>query len=92
MSAGNAAGRQCPEVISKLSAVPTARCWSADEVVDKILGHKEALGGFSRPFMVNVAFLPHVEMMRVIDAIGELVAPALRRQPIALANEHGSGA
>lgn len=51
---------------------------SPDEVVEKILRHSEALGGFSRlSFMMNVASLPQISMMRAIDAIGARVLPAL---------------
>jgi probable LLM family oxidoreductase len=53
---------------------------SPDEVVDKILRHAEALGGFSRiSFQMNVASLPQVKMMRAIDAIGARVLPALQQ-------------
>jgi probable LLM family oxidoreductase len=53
---------------------------SPDEVVEKILRHSETLGGFSRlSFMMNVASLPQISMMRAIDAIGARVAPALHR-------------
>jgi len=51
---------------------------SPDEVVEKILRHSDALGGFSRlSFMMNVASLPQISMMRAIDAIGARVMPAL---------------
>jgi probable LLM family oxidoreductase len=51
---------------------------SPEEVVDKIFRHSEALGGISRlSFMMNVASLPQVKMMRAIDAIGARVVPAL---------------
>jgi hypothetical protein len=37
---------------------------SLGEVVDKILGHSEALGGFSRlAFMMNVASLPQLHRL-----------------------------
>ena len=53
---------------------------SPEEVVDKIFRHSEALGGISRlSFMMNVASLPQINMMRAIDAIGALVSPALHR-------------
>ena len=55
-----------------------------DEVVEKILRHSETLGGITRlSFMMNVASLPQVQMMRAIDAIGARVAPALHEQPAA---------
>jgi hypothetical protein len=47
-------------------AVRTAHCWWAgpDEVVDKIVRHREALGGMVRlSFMMNVASLPQVKMI-----------------------------
>jgi probable LLM family oxidoreductase len=57
---------------------------SPDEVVEKILRHSETLGGVTRlSFMMNVASLPHVKMMRAIDAIGAQVAPALHEQSAA---------
>src|SRR5471032_639731 len=53
---------------------------SPDEVVDKILRHAEALGGFSRiSFQMNVASLPQAKMMHAIDAIGARVLPSLRQ-------------
>src|SRR5216684_2504091 len=53
---------------------------SPEEVVDKIIRHSETLGGISRlSFMMNAASLPHVNMMRAIDAIGAQVAPALHQ-------------
>jgi len=60
-----------------------------DEVVDKIVRHNEALGGISRiNFQMNAASLPHVKIMRAIEAIGTRVVPALRER---LAdNGHGS--
>jgi probable LLM family oxidoreductase len=57
---------------------------SPDEVVEKVLRHSETLGGITRlSFMMNVASLPQVQMMRAIDAIGARVAPALHEQPAA---------
>ena len=53
---------------------------SPAEVVDKIFRHSEALGGISRlSFMMNVASLPQIKMMRAIDAIGALVSPVIHR-------------
>ena len=53
----------------------------ADEVVEKIIRHDEALGGLSRvTFQMNVASLPHAKMMRAIELLGDRVAPALRKQ------------
>jgi probable LLM family oxidoreductase len=53
----------------------------ADEVVEKIVRHSEALGGISRvTFQMNAASLPHVKMMRAIERIGDRVVPALRKQ------------
>jgi probable LLM family oxidoreductase len=57
---------------------------SPDEVVEKILRHNETLGGFTRlSFMMNVASLSQLNMMRAIDAIGARVTPALHEQPVA---------
>jgi probable LLM family oxidoreductase len=57
---------------------------SPDEVVDKILRHSEALGGFSRlSFMMNAASLPQIAMMRAIDAIGARIVPALHDEDAA---------
>jgi alkanesulfonate monooxygenase SsuD/methylene tetrahydromethanopterin reductase-like flavin-dependent oxidoreductase (luciferase family) len=51
---------------------------SPDEVLEKILRHNEALGGISRlSFQMNAASLPHIKLMRAIDAIGARIAPAL---------------
>jgi probable LLM family oxidoreductase len=53
----------------------------ADEVVEKIVRHSEALGGVSRvTFQMNAASLPHLKMMRAIERIGDRVVPALRNQ------------
>jgi probable LLM family oxidoreductase len=53
---------------------------SPAEVVEKIFRHSETLGGISRlSFMMNVASLPQIKMMRAIDAIGALVSPVIHR-------------
>jgi len=53
----------------------------ADEVVEKILRHSEALGGVSRiTFQMNAASLPHIKMMRAIERIGDRVVPALHKE------------
>ena len=53
----------------------------AEEVVEKIVRHSEALGGISRlTFQMNAASLPHAKLMKAIEAIGSRVAPALREQ------------
>jgi probable LLM family oxidoreductase len=53
----------------------------ADEVVEKIVRHSEAVGGVSRvTFQMNAASLPHAKMMRAIERIGESVVPALRKE------------
>jgi probable LLM family oxidoreductase len=58
---------------------------NADEVVEKIVRHSEALGGISRlTFQMNVASLPHAKLMQAIEAIANRVAPAVRER---LANE-----
>lgn len=50
-----------------------------DELVEKIIRHSEALGGLSRlTFQMNVASLPHEQLMRAIELLGERVAPQLR--------------
>jgi alkanesulfonate monooxygenase SsuD/methylene tetrahydromethanopterin reductase-like flavin-dependent oxidoreductase (luciferase family) len=52
---------------------------SPDEVADKIVRHSEALGGISRiSFQMNAASLPQAKLMKAIEAIGALIAPALR--------------
>jgi len=64
---------------------------SPAEVVDKILRHSEALGGISRlSFMMNVASLPQIKMMRAIDAIGALVSPATHRMDSQTASSSAS--
>jgi probable LLM family oxidoreductase len=51
---------------------------SAEEVVEKIARHSEALGGISRiTFQMNASSLPHAKLMRAIEAIGARVAPVL---------------
>jgi len=51
---------------------------SAEEVVEKIARHSEALGGISRiTFQMNASSLPHPKLMRAIEAIGTRVAPVL---------------
>jgi alkanesulfonate monooxygenase SsuD/methylene tetrahydromethanopterin reductase-like flavin-dependent oxidoreductase (luciferase family) len=53
----------------------------AEEVVEKIVRHSEALGGISRlTFQMNVASLPHAKLMKAIEAIGTRVVPALRER------------
>ena len=55
-----------------------------DEVAEKILRHSEALGGISRiTFQMNASSLPHAKLMKAIEAIGEHVAPAVRREAVA---------
>src|SRR5205814_1828257 len=54
---------------------------NADEVVEKIVRHSEALGGISRlTFQMNAASLPHAKLMKAIEAIGNRVVPALRER------------
>jgi probable LLM family oxidoreductase len=54
---------------------------NADEVVEKIVRHSEALGGISRlTFQMNAASLSHSKLMRAIEAIGTRVAPAVRQR------------
>ena len=51
-----------------------------DEVAEKILAHSQALGGISRiSFQMDVAALPHAELMRSIELLGTCVAPAVRK-------------
>jgi probable LLM family oxidoreductase len=53
----------------------------ADEVVEKIIRHSEALGGVSRfTFQMNAASLPHAKLMRAIEVLGTRVAPVLRNE------------
>jgi alkanesulfonate monooxygenase SsuD/methylene tetrahydromethanopterin reductase-like flavin-dependent oxidoreductase (luciferase family) len=50
-----------------------------EEVAEKIRRHSDVLGGISRlTFQMNAASLPHVKLMRAIEAIGTRVAPALK--------------
>ena len=54
---------------------------NAEEVVEKIVRHSEALGGISRlTFQMNAASLPHSKLMRAIEEIGTRVIPALRER------------
>ncbi|MBC7809425.1 MAG: LLM class flavin-dependent oxidoreductase [Akkermansiaceae bacterium] len=58
---------------------------SPEEVVQKIARHSEALGGISRvSLQMDVADLPHAKLMRSIELLGTLVAPALRPAFVAL--------
>ena len=51
---------------------------TADEVVEKIARHSEALGGISRiTFQINAGSLPRARMMTAIEGLGTRVAPAL---------------
>ena len=51
----------------------------ADEVVEKVLRHSEALGGISRiTFQMNASSLPHAKLMHAIETLGTRVAPGLR--------------
>ena len=53
----------------------------ADEVVEKIVRHSEALGGVSRfTFQMNAASLPHAKLMQAIEVLGTQVAPVLRME------------
>ncbi len=53
---------------------------NADEVVEKIIRHSEALGGISRiTFQMNAASLPHAKLMQSTEVLGARVAPALRQ-------------
>ena len=57
-----------------------------DEVIDKIRHYDEVLGGISRlTFQMDLAALPHTKLLRAIDTIGTLVAPAARMQTAAAA-------
>jgi alkanesulfonate monooxygenase SsuD/methylene tetrahydromethanopterin reductase-like flavin-dependent oxidoreductase (luciferase family) len=54
---------------------------SAEEMVEKILRHSEALGGISRiTFQMGVAELPQSKLLRVIELLGAKVAPVLRKE------------
>ncbi len=54
---------------------------NAEEVVEKIVRHSEALGGISRlTFQMSAASLPHAKLMQAIEAIGTRVVPALRER------------
>jgi alkanesulfonate monooxygenase SsuD/methylene tetrahydromethanopterin reductase-like flavin-dependent oxidoreductase (luciferase family) len=54
---------------------------NAEEVVEKIVRHSEALGGISRlTFQMNAASLPHAKLMKAIEAIGNRVAAAVRER------------
>jgi probable LLM family oxidoreductase len=57
---------------------------NAEEVVEKIKGYDEALGGISRiTFMMNAASLPHEKLMHAIELLGTRVAPAVRLNAVA---------
>jgi probable LLM family oxidoreductase len=53
---------------------------SPDEVAEKIAAHSKALGGISRiTFQMDVVDLPQAKLLRAIELLGTLVAPALRK-------------
>ena len=50
-----------------------------EEVAAKILRHGEALGGISRvTFQMDVATLPHADILHAVELLGTRVAPLLR--------------
>ncbi|UOQ74857.1 LLM class flavin-dependent oxidoreductase [Hymenobacter cellulosilyticus] len=52
---------------------------SPEEVAAKIQRHSEALGGITRvTFQMDVATLPHAQLLRAIELLGTRVAPLLR--------------
>jgi probable LLM family oxidoreductase len=54
---------------------------NAEEVIEKVVRHSEALGGISRlTFQMNAASLPHAKLMQAIEAIGTRVVPAVRER------------
>ena len=57
----------------------SGRAEEPDEVAERIMRHSEALGGISRiTFQMNVASLPHAQLMKAIERLGAQVAPHLR--------------
>ena len=54
---------------------------NSEEVVEKVAHYNEALGGIARlTFQMNVASLPHAQLMQAIEVIGTRVAPAVRER------------
>jgi alkanesulfonate monooxygenase SsuD/methylene tetrahydromethanopterin reductase-like flavin-dependent oxidoreductase (luciferase family) len=52
---------------------------SPEDVAAKIIRHGQALGGISRvTFQMDVATLPHAQILRATELLGERVAPLLR--------------
>jgi len=52
-----------------------------EEIAEKILAHREALGGISRiTFQMDVADLPQAKLLRSIELLGSQVAPVLREK------------
>jgi probable LLM family oxidoreductase len=52
-----------------------------DEVVEKVVMYNEALGGISRiTFQMNASSLPHANLMRATELLGNDVAPVLRKE------------
>ena len=50
-----------------------------EEVAAKIRRHAEALGGISRvTFQMDVATLPHADILHAVELLGTRVAPLLR--------------
>jgi probable LLM family oxidoreductase len=66
---------------------------NVEEVVEKVLRYRKALGGISRlSFQMNAASLPHAKLMQAIEAIGTRVVPAVRERlaPKAELNERAA--
>jgi probable LLM family oxidoreductase len=52
-----------------------------EDVLEKIQRHSEALGGISRiTLQMDVASLPHESLMRSIELLGTIIAPALHKE------------
>jgi alkanesulfonate monooxygenase SsuD/methylene tetrahydromethanopterin reductase-like flavin-dependent oxidoreductase (luciferase family) len=64
-----------------------------DEVAEKIMRHREALGGIARiTFQMNAASLPHAKLMKAIETIGTRIAPVVRHEgQTATAGNRASG-
>ena len=82
LSRRSADGRPSPVLTSMRNEGRSALLvGNGEEVVDKIVRHREALGGISRlTFQMNAASLPHAKLMQAIEAIGTRVVPALRER------------
>ena len=68
-----------PQFDAQAGALGALLVGNPEEVAAKILRHGEALGGISRvTFQMDVATLPHADIIHAVELLGTRVAPLLR--------------